>query len=461
MHVGRDVPDHLASKVVNGFGLVAGERFELIVRLDGRRPDADCLIVTNARVAAVKSDDVPARRIRLQVLADELQAWRLTRKVRSRLNVTSGFGATSVMASGFAAFDDDAVDATLVALVTRRADPVVAKALTALRAQAHWVTSPYGRSVHVLDRSAVTSRVDDRIDLDIIDTHLRHCDYWPASEARRHVAVCLPAGGCFLARSRGSTPVGAAAEQLAAALVTVDAIKLRKSTGAEAGVVDRLMTAVAHIRSSPAWASPRANDAHVDVNGDVRDIALTAHRAAELRAALGDRPKGTSQTGRRAGDVYDVSVASLDAVADRLIERVEALESYRDRLRVVAHELRDLDGAEKIDRLAEKVTALAAATAPGGGLMPGEGVVPGDGVVDVDGSGAENGAADGSVAPIVPLPRRTTDAGPGETPSPTGHRTGSATAVHDAVTALKREADRLGTLMRTNVGTTRQDHDDH
>jgi hypothetical protein len=442
MHVGRDVPDHLASKVVNGLGLVAGERFELIVRLDGRRPDADFLVVTNARVAAVRSDDVPARRIRLQVLADELQAWRLTRKVRSRLTVTSGFGATSVMARGFAAYDDDTVDAALTALVAGRADPLVAKALTALRAQAHWVSSPYGRSVHVLDRSAVTSPVDDRIDLSMIDMHLRHCDYWPASEARRHVAACLPAGGCFLARTPGSASVGAAAEQLAAALVPVDAIKLRKSSGAEAGIVDRLMTAVAHIRSSPAWTSPRANDAHVDVNDDVREIALTAHRAAELRAALGERPKGTSQTARRAGEVYDVSMASLDAVADRLTERVQALESYRDRLRAVARELRDLEGAEQIDRLAEKVTALAAAS------------VPGDGVVADD-------DRDGAVAPVVPLPRESMDGVRRAAPSPDGRRTGSATAVHDAVTALKREADRLGTLMRTNVGTMRQDHDDH
>lgn len=442
MHVGRDVPEHLAAKVGSGLALVPGERFELVVRLDGRRPDADFLVVTNARVASVKSDDVPARMVRLQVLADEIQAWRLSRKWRSRLTVTSGYGRSTVFGSGLTAYDDDPVDAALTALVAGRADPVVAKALTALRARAHWISSPYGRSVHVLDRAAVPNDAAGYADLDLVEAQLRHCDYWPASEVRRHVAVCVPAGGCFLARDAGPSGDGTShANRVAAALVTVDAIKLRKSSGGEAGVVDRLMTVVAHVRSSPAWTSDRSHDARVDVDREVTTVALAAHRTAELRVALGERPSGRSETARRAADVYDSAEASLDTVAERLVERVDVLESYRDRLHKLSRELGDLDDAERIDRLSEKVSALAA-------------TVPGDGSVT---------GGDGPQAGAVPLPRRTPDASregvPSQrSPSP---RADSAGAVQDAVTALRREADRLGTLVRTTVdGTARKANDD-
>lgn len=443
MHVGRDVPDHLAAKVGSGLALVPGERFELIVRLDGRRPDADFLVVTNARAASIRSDDVPARMVRLQVLADEVQAWRLTRKMRSRLTVTSGYGRSTVFGSGLAAYDDDPVDAALTALVAGRTDPLVAKALTALRARAHWISSPYGRSVHVLDRAAVPHDAAGHADLDLVEAQLRHCDYWPASEARRHVAVCVPAGGCFLARAAGAGGSGTPeAESIASALVTVDAIKLRKSSGAEAGVVDRLMTVVAHIRSSPAWTSDRSRDARVDVDREVTTIALAANRTAELRDALGDRPNGRSETARRAGEVYDATVTSLDTVADRLVERADVLDSYRDRLDKLSRELRDVDGAERIDRLSEKVSALAA-------------TVPGENAAD----------GDGSPAGVVPLPRRTPDVPRGVVPSPrspslSGKRADGAGAVRDAVTALRREADRLGTLVPTTDGTARKVNDD-
>lgn len=460
MHVGRDVPDHLAAKVGSGLGLVPGERFELIVRLDGRRPDADVLVVTNARVASIKSDEVPARQVRLQVLADEIQAWRLTRKMRSRLMVTSGHGRNTVFGTGLAGYDDDPVDAALTALVSGRADPVVAKALTALRARAHWISSPSGRSVHVIDRGAVLQDAVTEADPDsyrlvgLVEAQLRHCDYWPASEARRHVSVCVPAGGCFLARVPGPSGDAAHTERIAEALVTVDAIKLRKSPGAEAGVVDRLMTAVAQIRSSPAWTSEQSIEARVDVDKEITGIALAAHRTAELRSGLGERPDGNSETARRAADVYDATVTSLDTVAGRLVERVDVLESYRDRLQKLSRELRDLDGAERIDRVSEQATELAA-TVPGGAVAeagPSSGVgSPGDG--------------GGSPTGVVPLPRRTPDASRGVVPSrhsptATAERMDSAAAVRDAVTALRREADRLGTLVPTTDGTAGKANDD-
>ncbi|NED94664.1 hypothetical protein G1H11_05005 [Phytoactinopolyspora alkaliphila] len=384
MRVGRDVQDKLSSRIRSGLRLVPGERIELVVRTNGGKPPADCLVITNGRMLALDTSADPLTWARRQVLADEVRIWQLTRKFRSRLVVTSGYGRTDVLASGLSVYDDDLVDEHVTQLVGNREHAGVLKVLRALRAEAHWVTSAYGRSVYVLDRECVPSTTAEVIDLDIVERQLSQFDFWPGSEVRRHLAACLPAGGCHFAGAESMTwaaptPSGGAVarEHVVAvvhALVTVDAARVRKAAGAEADVLHELMAVVAAIRSNPAWTSGHLDekDARVDVDAEIRQIALQCHRVAELRADMGPKPQTRSETGSRASAVYDAAVASLDTLARRLEDRVIALAAYRDRLRTLARELADLDSATHISAVAEKVAVLAGADGADdvGGMVP-------------------------------------------------------------------------------------------
>ncbi|WP_123788567.1 hypothetical protein [Phytoactinopolyspora halophila] len=372
MRVGRDVQDAFEAKILGGLKLVPGERVELLVRLDGKQPDADCLIITNGRVIALQSTDEPVTWIRRQALADDVQSWRLNRRFRSRLSITSGYGRTEVFGSNLNVFDDDLVEEHLARLVRNRAAPATSGVLRSLRAQAHWVSSAHGRAVYVIDREQIPSDTGTVIDLDMVERQLSLFDYWPSSEVHRHLAACLPMGGCHLAsvtpaaRQRSSTAVSQ--EHVSAvlrALVTVDTAKIKKSAGRESDVLSRLMAVVAHIRATSAWASTRLDDGlRIDLDAEVRQIALRSHRIAQLRMEMGDRPPERSETGRRANAVYTSSWASLDTLVAHLDERVDRLEAYRDRLRALSRELDDLADATRVAGVTEKIAQLAASTAP-------------------------------------------------------------------------------------------------
>jgi hypothetical protein len=274
-----------------------------------------------------------------------------------------------VFGSGLSVHDDDLVDEQLTTLTSDRDKPVVVDAVRALRAEAHWVSNVYGRSVYVLDRTRIPPAAATAIDVDMVEAQLSQFDYWPSSEVRRHLATCLLAGGCFLANTAGTQQreqqaMSDHAAAMADALVTIDSMKIKKSPGRESGVMMQLMSVVAHIRSTSAWTSPQLDDNGVRVNlhDEIRQIALGCHEVAALRAEIGDRPEGQSGTGSRAAAIHDVSVLSLDAVVDRLAERVSALASYLDRLRALSRELADLDGASRIERVAERIAHLAMAT---------------------------------------------------------------------------------------------------
>ncbi len=385
MRVGRDVQDRLKSRIQSGLKLVAGEHIMLIVRINGKNPTADCLVVTNARVLTLESTAEPLTWIRRQALADEVRTWRLTRKFRSRFTVTSGYGRTDVFGSSLTVFDDDLVDEAMTTLVSNRTAASSVSTVKALRAEAHWMSSPYGRAVYVLDRVRVPPATAEVIDLDMVERQLSQFDYWPSSEVRRHLASCLPGGGCFLAGASSDAaqpgpPAPVAREHIDAVLdglVTVDSAKIKKSSGTEAYVFHQLMVVAAHIRSAAAWQSPHLDEhgLRVDLDDEVRRIALRCHQIAGLRAEIGDKPEGQSETGRRAAAVRETSLASLDAVASRLEDRVSLLASYRDRLRSLSRELADLDSATHISGVAERVATLASSASdePGahlGSLLP-------------------------------------------------------------------------------------------
>jgi hypothetical protein len=369
MRVGRDVHDRLKARVLNGLKLAPRERIELIVALHGRKPPADCLVLTNARALLVRAQEDPRDWTRRQVLADEIGSWNLSRKFRSRLTLTSGYRHVSAFGSGLSVYDDDLVDEQLTALVSHREQPATMEAVRALRAQAHWVSTASDRSVYVLDRSVLAGETADVLDLDMVERQLSQFDHWPSSEVHRHVATCLPAGGCFLARAaadsveqRAAGVDGAHVTAVADALVTIDAMKIKKSPGRESEVISRLMSIVTNIRTMSVWTSPQLdeNDVRVNLHDEIRQIALGCHQVAELREEIGDRPEGSSATGSKAAEMHDASVLSLDAVAGRLAERVNALSNYRDRLRTLSQELADLDGAHRIEQIAERIASLAA-----------------------------------------------------------------------------------------------------
>lgn len=409
MRVGRDVHDRLKSRVQSGLKLAAGERIELIVRLNGRKPAADCLVVTNARVVTLASTVEPLYWIRRQALADEVRTWRLSRKFRSRLTVTSGYGRTDVFGSSLAVYDDDLVDEQMAALVSSRDDTRICAIIKALRAEAHWVSGGYGRAMYVLDRAKIPHATAQAIDLDMVERQLSQFDYWPSSEVRRHLAACLPAGGCHFARAEPFAQATTARvsmvmehiDTVSQALVTVDATKIKKAGGLEGDIVDQLMAVVAHIRAAPAWGMSHLddNDLRIDIHDEVRQIALACHRIAGLRAEMGDKPEGQSETGRQAADLHDTSALSLDALTRRLADRVGVLVSYRDRLRALSREMADLDKAARIEGVAEKVANLVASAA---------GDDPGD-----------------ALAGLLPHPR------------------GASDAVPSATAALREEAERL------------------
>ncbi|NDL58842.1 hypothetical protein [Phytoactinopolyspora mesophila] len=386
MRVGRDVHDRLRSRIQSSLKIAPGEHIELIVRLNGKKPAVDCLVVTNARVLTLDSTAEPLTWIRRQALADEIRTWRLTRKFRSRLTVTSGYGRTDVFGSSLTVFDDDLVDEHLTALVSNRAKASTVSAVKALRAEAHWMSSAYGRAVYVLDRDQLAPGTAEVIDIDMVERQLSQFDYWPSSEVRRHLAACLPGGGCFLANadpaedsSREPGPVPTEhVEAVLSALVTVDSAKIKRSEGTESYVFHQLMSVVAQIRAMPTWNSHHLDEHHlrVDLDDEVRRIALRCHEIAGLRAEIGDKPEGFSETGRRAAAVRETSLASLDAVASRLEDRVSLLAAYRDRLRALSRELADLDSATHIAGVAERVASLATSAGdaePGShldGLLP-------------------------------------------------------------------------------------------
>jgi hypothetical protein len=374
-------------KVRNGLKLAPGEQLKLIVRLHGKRPRADCLVITDARVISVDSTAEPLTWIRRQILADEVRTWQLTRKLRSRLVVTSGYSRTGVLGTSLSVHDDDLVDEQMTELVRTRDTPGAQAAIKELRTQAHWISSTDGRAIHLVDRASVPAAAAEVIDLDMVDRQLSQCDNWPSSEVRRHLEMCLPAGGCYLARAQaatGSVPTSASvaaehAASVAGSLVVVDEAKVVKTGGPEADVLRGLMAVASHIRTTPAWSSPYLdeNGVRVDLHAEVRRIALGCHQVAELRHGIGDKPAGHSQTGSRASLVYDASVTSLDAVARRLERRVIALAAYRDRLRALSSELADLGSATRIGGVAEKVANLVSVTADGAeAAEPVTGLVP-------------------------------------------------------------------------------------
>ncbi|NEE01527.1 hypothetical protein [Phytoactinopolyspora halotolerans] len=397
MRVGRDVHDKLKSRVQSGLKLAPGERIELMVRLNGRKPEADCLVITNARVIALESVVEPLTWVRRQALADEIRTWRLSRKFRSRLTITTGYGRTDVFGSSLSLYDDDLVDEQMAALVSGRSTADTISVIKALRAEAHWMSSVYGRSVYVLDRAAVPSATAEAIDLDMVERQLSHFDYWPSSEVRRHLAVCLLVGGCWFANTEvaagemtGPAPIEKAhVKAVSDALITVDTAKIKKGGGREGEVLTQLMSVVAHIRATPGWRSPHLdeNELRIDLDDEVRHIALGCYRVAELRMEIGGKPDARSETGRRAATVHDTSMLSLDVVVRRLEDRVDTLASYRDRLRTLSRELADLDDATRVAGVAEKVAQLAAST------------------MNVDDPG-------GSLAELLPSPRDSADAVP-------------------------------------------------
>ncbi|WP_129668041.1 hypothetical protein [Phytoactinopolyspora endophytica] len=410
MRVGRDVHDRLKRRVQSGLKLVPGEQIELIVRLNGRKPEADCLVITNARVVTLESVVEPLNWVRRQALGDEIRTWRLSRKFRSRLTVTTGYGRTDIFGSSLSLYDDDLVDEQMTALVSNRNSAGVLTAVKALRAEAHWMSSVYGRAVYVLDRGQVPSATAEAIDLDMVERQLSQFDYWPSSEVRRHLAVCLPVGGCWFANTEaaaGEMTTPAPVEKVhvtsvSDALVTVDSAKIKKTGGREADVLQQLMSVVAHIRATPSWKSPHLDEheLRIDLDEEVRQIALGCHRVAELRMAIGGKPDGRSETGRRAATVHDTSMISLDVVVRRLEDRIDSLASYRDRLRTLSRELADLDSAARVADVAEKVAHLAASTRSGD--------EPGD-----------------SIAEMLPYPRE------------------SADGVPDALDALRSDVERI------------------
>lgn len=370
MRVGRDAGERLVNRIKSGVRFVPHEKLELLVRLHGKTPRADCLVATNARLLSIDTTQEPMHWIRHQVLADEIQTWHLSRKFRSRLVITSGYHRKNVFGSSLSTFDDDAVDEALTALVAGADVPDNAAAIRALRAEAHWVSSVYGRSIFVLDRTRVPSVTTEMLDLEMVDRQLAQLEYWPSSEVRRHLEVCLPAGGCYLARAGGlddgRTAAVAASDvsAVADALVSVDVARLKKSAGQEAEVLQKLMSVAAHIRSNPIWQTSRLDDhdLRVDLNDEVRQIALRCDQAARLREEVGEAPPSDSKTGGRAADLHNASLASLDAVVKGLDDRVATMGSYRDRLRALARELADVEAATHIDDVAQRVAQLAAAT---------------------------------------------------------------------------------------------------
>lgn len=383
MRVGRDVSDRLVSRITSALKLVPGEHIAIVVRLHGRKPPADCMVITNARLISIASTLDPVHLVQRQVLADEIGTWRLSRKIRSRLVVTSGYGRVHTFASGFGPMDDDMVDDGITALITnvRHLDNVAT--VRTLRAHAHWMSGVHGRSVYVLDRSYVAPVTADALDLDMVEHQLSQFEHWPSSEVQRHLNRCLPLGGCHLANhpevdAKPSAAVLAQAHEIADAVATVDAARLRRTSSTEAEVLQRLMSVVAHIRANPVWQSSRLDDEdlRVDLNREIRDIALRCHRAAQLRSEVGIPPQRGSATGKQAAEIHTASMASLDAVAERLEQRVTALASYRDRLRVLSREFSDIDDATRIGKAAEKVFALAAETLDDTSADPLPGLIP-------------------------------------------------------------------------------------
>jgi hypothetical protein len=368
IRVGRDVGERLVSRITASVKLAPTEHITVVVRVHGKKPQADCLVITNARLMSVASSAEPFRCVRQQVLADEIETWALSRRFRSRLNVTSGYHRKLVYGSNISTLDDDLVDEGLTNLVAKAGELENSSAIRALRAHSHWIEGAHGRSVYVLNRSSISHRTAEAFDLDMVENQLTQFEHWPGSEARRHMEVCLPAGGCFLGAQPVGEPLSHAhmqqAQEIAAAVATIDSGKLRRASAREADVLQKLMSVIAHIRASAVWQTSYLDDSglRIDLNSEVRQIALGCHQAAELREEMGDPPQRDSATGGRAAAVYNASIESLDAVVDRLDTRVDALAAYRDRLRVLSRELGDRDAATRIDTAADKVAALVAAT---------------------------------------------------------------------------------------------------